>query len=282
MDGDDDDDDSSNNDKEEEASEEEEEEEHLAPADSVVAPVVDHVPSSEEIEPFDTDESAATPPSPPAYHTTSRISILPEAHMPFPSEEEVDRALITTTLSPPHPSPPLPPLPLSLHLPPPVPTSSLPPLPASLYIRWGESSTATPRPTGGHGIDYGFIGTLDAETRHQRAEEVGYGIRDVWVDPTEAVEEGRPDDLEGVTCIVDELAAVGEGHTRWLWFEEAWAHLSVGLSSKFTKNADIGLYPDAGLPYRLTGVTDDNIDYTCFITTGTVISSIGTDSGTSG
>ncbi|GJU38212.1 putative reverse transcriptase domain-containing protein [Tanacetum coccineum] len=43
--GDDDDDDSFDNDKEEEASEEEE---HLAPANSVVAPVVDHVPSSEE------------------------------------------------------------------------------------------------------------------------------------------------------------------------------------------------------------------------------------------
>ncbi|GKG56382.1 hypothetical protein Tco_0579706, partial [Tanacetum coccineum] len=51
--GDGDDDDSSDDDeeeeeasKEEEAEEEEEEEEHLAPADSVVAPVVDHVPSS--------------------------------------------------------------------------------------------------------------------------------------------------------------------------------------------------------------------------------------------
>ncbi|GKC11585.1 hypothetical protein Tco_1008367, partial [Tanacetum coccineum] len=71
--GDGDDDDSSDDDEEEdEASEEEEakeeEEEHLAPADFVVAPVVDHVPSFEETEPFETDESAATPPSPPAYH----------------------------------------------------------------------------------------------------------------------------------------------------------------------------------------------------------------------
>ncbi|GKG43582.1 hypothetical protein Tco_0482675, partial [Tanacetum coccineum] len=41
----DDDDSSNDNDEEEEASEEEEE--HLALADSVVAPVVDHVPSSE-------------------------------------------------------------------------------------------------------------------------------------------------------------------------------------------------------------------------------------------
>ncbi|GKA56879.1 hypothetical protein Tco_0755951, partial [Tanacetum coccineum] len=66
--GDGDDDDSSDDDEEEEeASEEEEaeeEEEHLAPADSVVAPVVDHVPSSKETEPFKTDESAPTPRSP--------------------------------------------------------------------------------------------------------------------------------------------------------------------------------------------------------------------------
>ncbi|GJU53149.1 hypothetical protein Tco_1226863 [Tanacetum coccineum] len=60
---DDDDDDSSDNDKEEETSAEEEEE-HLALADSVFAPVVDHVPSSEETEPFETDESVATPSSP--------------------------------------------------------------------------------------------------------------------------------------------------------------------------------------------------------------------------
>ncbi|GJY11837.1 hypothetical protein Tco_0381146 [Tanacetum coccineum] len=64
--GDADDDDSSDNDEGEEASEEDEEEEHLASADSVVAPVVDHVPSSEETKPFETDKSAATLPSPPA------------------------------------------------------------------------------------------------------------------------------------------------------------------------------------------------------------------------
>ncbi|GKF56993.1 hypothetical protein Tco_0170530, partial [Tanacetum coccineum] len=95
------------------------------------------------------------------------------------------------------PSPPLPPLPSLLFLPPPVPTSSplpSPPLPASLFIpplvdyredipdvklpprkrlcltaltsgyEVGESSTAA-RPTRGHRADYGFIGTLDAETR---------------------------------------------------------------------------------------------------------------------
>ncbi|GJX57764.1 hypothetical protein Tco_0287661 [Tanacetum coccineum] len=96
------------------------------------------------------------------------------------------------------PSPPLPPPPSSLHLPSPVPISlplplsPLPPLPASLFIppvdrredtseaelpshkrlcltaltsryKVGESSTAASRPTGGHGADYGFIGTINAE-----------------------------------------------------------------------------------------------------------------------
>ncbi|GKB20643.1 hypothetical protein Tco_0854566, partial [Tanacetum coccineum] len=66
---------------EEEASEEdedeEEEEEHLAPADSTTAtsPVVDPVPSVEETEPFETDESAATPPPPPAYQVDRLLAI---------------------------------------------------------------------------------------------------------------------------------------------------------------------------------------------------------------
>ncbi|GJU62327.1 hypothetical protein Tco_1244162 [Tanacetum coccineum] len=105
--GNDDDDDSSDDDEEEEeASEEEEdeeeEEEHLALANSVVAPVADHVPSSEEAEPFETDESAATPPSPPACHTTARISIQPEAHVLLPPEEEVER-LLALPIPPPSP-----------------------------------------------------------------------------------------------------------------------------------------------------------------------------------
>ncbi|GJX45087.1 hypothetical protein Tco_0261763 [Tanacetum coccineum] len=66
-------------DEEEESSEanDEEEEEHLAPADSTVvdSPAVDLVPSVEEIKPFETNESTATPPPPPAYRTTSRIYV---------------------------------------------------------------------------------------------------------------------------------------------------------------------------------------------------------------
>ncbi|GJR87277.1 hypothetical protein Tco_0211288 [Tanacetum coccineum] len=69
----------------------------------------------------------------------------------------------------------------------------------------GESSTDAPRPIGGHGADYGFIDSVDAKVRRQRAEEVGYNIRDVWVDPAETVKEEA------------------------LVSREAWAH-SIGLS----------------------------------------------------
>ncbi|GJY98470.1 hypothetical protein Tco_0515380 [Tanacetum coccineum] len=138
-------------------------------------------------------------------------------------------------------SPPLPPPPSSLHLPPPV-TTSLPlplsPLLVSLFIpppvdrredipeaklpprkrlcltaptsryEVGESSTTAPRPIGGHRADYGFIDTTDVEIRRRRAKDVGYGIRDVWVDPTEAVEEVALTTLEGVNARVTELVAV--------------------------------------------------------------------------
>ncbi|GKD93619.1 reverse transcriptase domain-containing protein [Tanacetum coccineum] len=258
--------------------------------------------------PFKTDESVATPPT---HRTTARISIRPEAHMPFPSEEEVERLLALPppppssliSLSPPsakerlvrclaapafsssplsivphpygspnhvcappgfraamgrlrasspsthhplHSSPPLPPPLSSLYLPPhvptslPLPSSPLPPLPASLFIsppvdrrkdipeaklpprkrfcstaptsryEVGESSTAAPKPTGGHRVEYGFIDTLYAKTRCQRAEEVGYGIRDVWADLREAVEELASTTLEGVNARVTEFIDVQE------------------------------------------------------------------------
>ncbi|GJV73003.1 putative reverse transcriptase domain-containing protein [Tanacetum coccineum] len=60
-DGDDDDD---TDDEDEEPTEDEEDEEHIALADSSAVPVVDHIPSAEDTEAFETDESAPTPRSP--------------------------------------------------------------------------------------------------------------------------------------------------------------------------------------------------------------------------
>nr|GFB53914.1 hypothetical protein [Tanacetum cinerariifolium] len=73
----------------------EEEEEHPAPADFVVvAPTAaDQAPSAEETEPFETDESAATPPPHPAYRTTARISIPAPVPMPAWTDSEVVRLL---------------------------------------------------------------------------------------------------------------------------------------------------------------------------------------------
>ncbi|GKD21912.1 hypothetical protein Tco_1223615, partial [Tanacetum coccineum] len=61
-----------------EADEDKEEEEHPAPANSIVValPAVDQAPSAKETKPFETDESAATPPLHPTYRVTARISIL--------------------------------------------------------------------------------------------------------------------------------------------------------------------------------------------------------------
>ncbi|GJZ10981.1 hypothetical protein Tco_0545740 [Tanacetum coccineum] len=106
-----------------EADEDEEEEEHPAPADSVVValPATDQAPSAEETEPFETDESAATPPPHPAYRVTARISIPAPVPTPVWSDAEVARLLAISTppsspLSPwssPLPQIPSPSLPLS-------------------------------------------------------------------------------------------------------------------------------------------------------------------------
>ncbi|GJV44625.1 putative reverse transcriptase domain-containing protein [Tanacetum coccineum] len=242
---DDDDVDDDTGDEDEEPFEEEEEEEHLALANSPAVPIIDPVPSADDTEAFETDEDAPTPVPSPRRHT-ARMFVRPQTPVPLPSEAEVERLLalpipppspLTPLLSPlPQiPSPPLPPLPSSLHLPPPLPASlfippvdcredtseaELPPYKrvclTALTSRYEveESSTAAPRPTRGHGVDYGFIGTMDAEVRRQRAEEVGYGIRDVWVDPAETVDEVASTTLKGVNDKVTELAAVQEQDTQ--------------------------------------------------------------------
>ncbi|GJW20797.1 putative reverse transcriptase domain-containing protein [Tanacetum coccineum] len=97
-----------------EANDDEEEEEHPAPADSTVValPAADQAPSAEETEPFETDESPATPPPHPAYRVTTRISIPAPVPTPVWSDAEI-------------PSPPLPLIPSpSLPVSPPLPVSS--------------------------------------------------------------------------------------------------------------------------------------------------------------
>ncbi|GKE95780.1 hypothetical protein Tco_1580635 [Tanacetum coccineum] len=96
--------------------------------------------------------------------------------------------------------------------------------------------------TGGHRVDYGFIGTMEAKARRQRAETVGYGIRDTWVDPREATEEIASVTLEGVNTrtqiyqTVEALVDDRQYHYETarlldqeaLVSREAWAH-TIGL-----------------------------------------------------
>ncbi|GJY82886.1 hypothetical protein Tco_0496262 [Tanacetum coccineum] len=122
------------------------------------------------------------------------------------------------------PSPPLPP---SLYIPPPVdhrddvPEFELPPRKrlclSTLGPRYeiGESSTA--RPIEGRGIDYGFVSIVDDEARRHGISEVGYGITDTRVDPTEAVPEIAPMTLGEVNTKVTELAELHEHDTQDLY-----------------------------------------------------------------
>ncbi|GKC26617.1 hypothetical protein Tco_1033911 [Tanacetum coccineum] len=135
-----------------------EEKEHLAPADSVVValPTTDQAPSTEETEPFETDESAAIPPPHPAYRVTAKISIPAPVPTPVWSDAEVARLLTISTPPsspvspwssplPQIPSPSLPLLPPSLVLspaPPPSPIHSLGYRAAMIWLRAEAASTS--------------------------------------------------------------------------------------------------------------------------------------------
>nr|GEW41131.1 reverse transcriptase [Tanacetum cinerariifolium] len=154
------------------------------------------------------------------------------------------------------PSPPLPPPP---HMPPPVdhkddiPETEMPPRKrlylSSLGSRYEVEESSTARPFGGRGIDYGFVSTLDAKARRRGIKEVGYGIRDNWVDPTETVYEITPMtvgedsrtrisqraamDLQRVDLLMEDRIAHQEAiqivEEEAYAAREAWAH-SIGLS----------------------------------------------------
>ncbi|GKC53270.1 hypothetical protein Tco_1076015 [Tanacetum coccineum] len=125
------------------------------------------------------------------------------------------------------PSPPLLPLPPSLYIPSPVdhrdeiPESKQPPR-KRLYLstlgsRYEVGKSSTARPTRGRGIDYGFVSTVDAEDRRQGIRDVGYGIRDIWVDPAEAVPEIAPMTVGEVNTRVTKLAELHEHDTQDLY-----------------------------------------------------------------
>ncbi|GJW18384.1 hypothetical protein Tco_0025820 [Tanacetum coccineum] len=175
--------------------------------------------------------------SPPSAGERLARCTAPPAHSPpLPPSSGCLTQIRTSGLHPPRfidavtaalPPPSLPPLPPSLSIPAPVdrrddiPESEQPPR-KRLYLSTigsryeiGESSTA--RPARGQGIDYGFVSTVDAEERRQGIRDVGYGIRDTWVDPAEAVPEIAPMTVGEVNTRVVELAELHERDTQDLY-----------------------------------------------------------------
>ncbi|GJY73262.1 hypothetical protein Tco_0477693 [Tanacetum coccineum] len=235
-DGDDDDGDSSgddtdNEDEEDEDEEDDEEEEHLAPIDSiVVVPTVelDSISLPLEAE-FERLLAVPTPPpspppislSPPsagerlARCTTSSAHsspppvpspLLPSSRCPTQIQTlkiACTQALVDAVTAA-LPSPPIPPLPPSLYIPPPVdrrddiPEFEQPPRKRSCLFALGSC-------------------IVDAEARRQGIREVGYGIRDTWVDLAEAVPEVAPTTLGEVNTRVTELAELHKHDTQDLY-----------------------------------------------------------------
>ncbi|GJR84292.1 hypothetical protein Tco_0155077 [Tanacetum coccineum] len=217
------------NEEDEDDEDDEEEEEHLAPADSaIVVPIDEHV--------FPLEGTTPVIPPPSTDITIGAMDLPPGLNFHIPSTRGRGERLARCTAPPAHSSPLLP----SSGCPTQIQTlriastqalidavtAALPspllhpttifyiPRPGSRY-EVGESSTA--RPTRGRGIDYGFVSTVDAEERRQGIRDVGYGIRDTWVDPAEAVPEIAPMTVGEVNTRVTELAELHEHDTQDLY-----------------------------------------------------------------
>ncbi|GJZ62491.1 hypothetical protein Tco_0618628 [Tanacetum coccineum] len=252
-------DDANDEDEDEEDEEDEEEEEHLAPADSTtVIPADEPVFPPEGTEPVIPPPSTdITIGARITVRPQTSISLPPEAEVerlltmttPSPSPPislsppSAGERLVRCTAPPTLSSPPPVPLPL-------LPSSGCPtqiqtlrmastqalvdavtaalPLPPSLYkpppvdcMRSGRVLLSTARPTRGRGIDYGFVSTVDAEERRHGIRDVGYGIRDTWVDTWQsvqtAVSEIAPMTVREVNTRVIELAELHEWDTKDLY-----------------------------------------------------------------
>nr|GFA46076.1 hypothetical protein [Tanacetum cinerariifolium] len=189
-DGDDDDGDSSgynadDEDEDEEDKEDEEEEEHLASTDFTVVIPTDELDAISFPPEAEVERLLAMPTPSPSDKSGSarpqceRMLILNSAG------ERPARCTTPATL----PSPPLPP---SLYPPPPV------------YRRDDIPKFEQPP-------------RKRVEMRHQDIREVGYGIRDTWIDPAEAVPEMAPTTLEEVNTRVTQLAELHEHDTKDLY-----------------------------------------------------------------
>nr|GEW24133.1 hypothetical protein [Tanacetum cinerariifolium] len=181
------------------------EEEHLAPADSAVV-----IPTDELVSPPKGTEPIITPPSTDTATTGARITIRPQTSISLPPEAEVERLLSMptppsspfTSLSTPSAGERL----ARCTAPAALPSPSLPP---SLYpppVEFRDDILESEQPPRKR---------LCLSTLGSR--EVGYGIRDTWIDPAEAVPEMAPTTLEKFNTRVTGLAELHEHDTQDLY-----------------------------------------------------------------
>nr|GEU53929.1 reverse transcriptase domain-containing protein [Tanacetum cinerariifolium] len=222
---------------------EDEEKEHLDSVDSTTLPVVDYVPSAEDIEAFETNESAPTPPVPSHRLCKARIYVRPQTLMAAATKAFI----VVVVAALPSSSPPPPPLtslssPLPHILSPPLPLPSPPThiSPTCVEAPLGykaaiiRSSAASPlllptplstlllpannigrmflrlmcrlRRDVTHATDYSFVDIVDATSGRPISIEVGYRITDVWDDMVGDMEGRAPTTLEELSQRVTNLA----------------------------------------------------------------------------
>ncbi|GJW05425.1 hypothetical protein Tco_1564281 [Tanacetum coccineum] len=232
----------------------EEEEEHLAPADSSDIPVVDTVPSAEDTEAFETDESAPTPRAPqiriPFAQThlhKARKTVRPEPPMSSSMEARIAEYAAA-------PTPPLPVVSSPLPLPSPLttsPTDAGAPLGyRAAGIRMRAAATSPPLllpPTSPRTV------VPEAEMLPRKracltTPAPGYEIReslaagaarqpgptpevDTWDKIVEAMMEIAPTTLEGVDQRVTELDTTVRQMTEEFQFEERVAAIEAMLGT---------------------------------------------------
>ncbi|GJU40228.1 putative reverse transcriptase domain-containing protein [Tanacetum coccineum] len=161
---------------EDEDEDEEEEEKHPAPADSIPSPPLP-VPPPVPVLP------QSLPTSPTYQLGYQAVMIRLRAKTPF------------TSHTPPSVTPPLLPIPAPISSPPVL-------LPSIDRMRLERVHLLLPLDRQEVvRADYRFVGTIDDTIKQWRAEEVGYEIRDAWVDPREAAEEVAPMTLKGVNTM---------------------------------------------------------------------------------
>ncbi|GJW22532.1 hypothetical protein Tco_0033154 [Tanacetum coccineum] len=165
--------------------EDEEEEEHLAPADyTVVAlPTVDHVPSEEETESFETDECAATP-------LPTHIKV-PESCLPL------QKRLCFAA---------------------PTPNYEVGESSAAGAARQDGPAIAREDPYSiARGDLYRFVDRVDVAPRCSMSRELDYDITNTWDDLVGAIEEIAPTTLEGVNQRVTNLSTTVEQETTIMY-----------------------------------------------------------------